>query len=160
MNDLKPLFELDYATLLVAVITFMVGMTALKKIIEEFCRWTGIELKWMREKREQKELVQSTANEVEEVKKEHSEIMEALDKILTKQDERQDRNDFISAMTIRRQLVTGCEEAISRGSISFTGLSSLEDLYKVYHAKEYLNQNSYVTDLMEKVRRLEVSRND
>lgn len=160
MNDLKPLFELDYATLLVAVITFMVGMTALKKIIEEFCRWTGIELKWMREKREQKELVQSTANEVEEVKKEHSEIMEALDKILTKQDERQDRNDYISAMTIRRQLVTGCEEAISRGSISFTGLSSLEDLYKVYHAKEYLNQNSYVTDLMEKVRRLEVSRND
>ena len=160
MNDLKPLFELDYATLLVAVITFMVGMTALKKIIEEFCHWTGIELKWMREKREQKELVQSTANEVEEVKKEHSEIMEALDKILTKQDERQDRNDFISAMTIRRQLVTGCEEAISRGSISFTGLSSLEDLYKVYHAKEYLNQNSYVTDLMEKVRRLEVSRND
>lgn len=160
MNDLKPLLELDYATLLVAVITFMVGLTALKKIIEEFCRWTGIELKWMREKREQKELVQSTANEVEEVKKEHTEIMEALDKILTKQDERQDRNDFISAMTIRRQLVTGCEEAISRGSISFTGLSSLEDLYKVYHAKEYLNQNSYVTDLMEKVRRLEVSRND
>jgi len=63
-------------------------------------------------------------------------------------------------MTIRRQLVTGCEEAISRGSISFTGLSSLEDLYKVYHSEEYLNQNSYVTDLMEKVRRLEVSRND
>ena len=160
MNDLQPLLELDYATLLVAVITFMVGLTALKKIIEEFCRWTGIELKWMREKREQKELVQSTANEVEEVKKEHTEIMEALDKILTKQDERQDRNDFISAMTIRRQLVAGCEEAINRGSISFTGLSSLEDLYKVYHAKEYLNQNSYVTDLMEKVRRLEVSRND
>lgn len=52
MNDLQPLLELDYATLLVAVITFMVGLTALKKIIEEFCRWTGIELKWMREKRE------------------------------------------------------------------------------------------------------------
>ena len=160
MDELKPLLELDYATLLVAVITFMVGMTALKKIIEEFCKWTGIELKWMREKREQKELVQSTANEVEEVKKEHDEIMQALDKILTKQDQRKERTDFISAMTIRRQLVTGCEEAISRGSISFTGLSSLEDLYKVYHAKEYLNQNSYVTDLMEKVRRLNVSRND
>ena len=160
MDELKPLLELDYATLLVAVITFMVGMTALKKIIEEFCKWTGIELKWMREKREQKELVQSTANEVEEVKKEHDEIMQALDKILTKQDQRKERTDFISVMTIRRQLVTGCEEAISRGSISFTGLSSLEDLYKVYHAKEYLNQNSYVTDLMEKVRRLNVSRND
>lgn len=160
MNDIVPLLELDYATLLVTVITFMIGMTALKKIIEEFCKWTGIELKWMREKREQKELVENTANEVQEVKKEHSEIMQALDKILLKQDERQERNDFISAMTIRRQLVTGCEEAISRGSISFTGLSSLEDLYKVYHSEEYLNQNSYVTDLMEKVRRLEVSRND
>lgn len=160
MDELKPLLELDYATLLVAVITFMVGMTALKKIIEEFCKWTGIELKWMREKREQKELVQSTANEVEEVKKEHDEIMQALDKILTKQDQRKERTDFISAMTIRRQLVTGCEEAISRGSISFTGLSSLEDLYKVYHAEQYLHQNSYVTDLMEKVRRLNVSRND
>lgn len=160
MDELKPLLELDYATLLVAVITFMIGLSALRKIVDEFCRWTGIELKWMREKREQKELVESTANEVEEVKNEHSEIMQALDKILTKQDERQDRTDYISAMTIRRQLVTGCEEAISRGSISFTGLSSLEDLYKVYHAKEYLNQNSYVTDLMEKVRRLEVSRND
>lgn len=160
MDELKPLLELDYATLLVAVITFMIGLSALRKIVDEFCRWTGIELKWMREKREQKELVESTANEVEEVKKEHTEIMQALDKILAKQDERQDRTDYISAMTIRRQLVTGCEEAISRGSISFTGLSSLEDLYKVYHSKEYLNQNSYVTDLMEKVRRLEVSRND
>lgn len=160
MDELKPLLELDYATLLVAVITFMIGLSALRKIVDEFCRWTGIELKWMREKREQKELVESTANEVEEVKKGHTEIMQALDKILVKQDERQDRTDYISAMTIRRQLVTGCEEAISRGSISFTGLSSLEDLYKVYHAKEYLNQNSYVTDLMEKVRRLEVSRND
>ena len=160
MDELKPLLELDYATLLVAVITFMIGLSALRKIVDEFCRWTGIELKWMREKREQKELVQSTANEVKEVKKEHTEIMQALDKILAKQDERQDRTDYISAMTIRRQLVTGCEEAISRGSISFTGLSSLEDLYKVYHSEEYLNQNSYVTDLMEKVRRLEVSRND
>lgn len=160
MDELKPLLELDYATLLVAVITFMVGLSALRKIVDEFCRWTGIELKWMREKREQKELVESTANEVKEVKKEHTEIMQALDKILAKQDERQDRTDYISAMTIRRQLVTGCEEAINRGSISFTGLSSLEDLYKVYHDKEYLNQNSYVTDLMEKVRRLEVSRND
>ena len=160
MDELKPLLELDYATLLVAVITFMIGLSALRKIVDEFCRWTGIELKWMREKREQKELVEGTAAEVEEVKKEHTEIMEALGKILAKQDERQDRTDYISAMTIRRQLVTGCEEAISRGNISFTGLSSLEDLYKVYHAKEYLNQNSYVTDLMEKVRRLEVSRND
>lgn len=160
MDELKPLLELDYATLLVAVITFMIGLSALRKIVDEFCRWTGIELKWMREKREQKELVESTANEVKEVKNEHTEIMQALDKILTKQDERQDRTDYISAMTIRRQLVTGCEEAISRGSISFTGLSSLEDLYKVYHSEEYLNQNSYVTDLMEKVRRLEVSRND
>jgi len=52
MDELKPLLELDYATLLVAVITFMIGLSALRKIVDEFCRWTGIELKWMREKRE------------------------------------------------------------------------------------------------------------
>ena len=52
MNDIVPLLELDYATLLVTVITLMIGLTGLKKIIEEFCKWTGIELKWMREKRE------------------------------------------------------------------------------------------------------------
>ena len=83
-------------------------------------------------------------------------IMAALDEIRDQQKVNVARSDFISAMSIRRTLVDGCETAIHNKCITSNSLKSLEDLYTVYHDPEYLNQNSYVMDLMEAVKKLEI----
>lgn len=56
MNQhLMNLMSIDYVSLLLALGTVVVGFVAIKKAIEEFCQTFGIELKYLREKREQRE---------------------------------------------------------------------------------------------------------
>lgn len=55
MNDLKAIFELDFKSLILAIATIIIGFNVFKKALMEFFGWMGIETKWMRDRREQKE---------------------------------------------------------------------------------------------------------
>ena len=59
MNDIKAIFEIDFKSLILALAAILIGFSVLKKAIVEVFGWMGIETKWMREKREQKEDLES-----------------------------------------------------------------------------------------------------
>ena len=70
MNDIKAMFEIDFQSVLLALITFMAGFVAIKKIFTEMCGWLGLETRFMRDRREQKEDIEELkANDVEQDRK-------------------------------------------------------------------------------------------
>lgn len=64
MNDINALTQVDYIAVFISVMTILIGVLSIKKIIESFYKWFGLETKWMREKREQRELLLKTAEKV------------------------------------------------------------------------------------------------
>jgi len=59
MNDIKAIFEIDFKSLILALAAILIGFSVLKKAAVEVFGWMGIETKWMRYKREQKEDLES-----------------------------------------------------------------------------------------------------
>lgn len=74
MNEyIKDLASIDYLSLITSVVIIMGAVVALKELLERFCNTVGIELYWVREKRELK-------NCQESVKKELADLRERQDK--------------------------------------------------------------------------------
>lgn len=59
MNDIKAILEIDFKSLILALAAILIGFSVLKKAAVEVFGWMGIETKWMRYKREQKEDLES-----------------------------------------------------------------------------------------------------
>ena len=73
MDDVTALFTIDYPTIFVAVFTILVGLKAVVSIFEGTIGRLGLETKWMRKKREERELLIQTAKGLAELQKRHEE---------------------------------------------------------------------------------------
>lgn len=166
-DQMKPIFEIDYQKLVVWIVILMSAMWGLKTLIGNILDWLGVETKWMRERREQKALIVRASTEIEHLQEEHvkdfrqmgehmEKIAGQIDQLSKDQVARNVRRDEILAMQIRRDLVESCERALRDDQITLRNLQAIEDLYRVYHDPAYLGQNSYVSDLVAKARKLKV----
>ena len=61
MNEILSLLKIDYASLFVSVFAILIGMKATVSIFEWFINKLGLETKWMREKRQNRELLLKTS---------------------------------------------------------------------------------------------------
>lgn len=145
-EQIRTVFEIDYQQLAVWIAVLAAAFWAVKTLFGKILDWLGIETKWDREKREQRETIRRVADAMDEVKC-----------AVQAQAEHSRQIDEITAMQIRHDLVESCENAIHAGEIPSQVLRSIEDLYHVYHDPAYLGKNSYVSDLVNRVRSLEIT---
>lgn len=69
MNEyIKDLASIDYLSLITSVVIIMGAVVALKELLERFCNAVGIELYWVREKRELKNCQETVKKELTELK--------------------------------------------------------------------------------------------
>ena len=71
MGDINALLELDFSSIIVGVFVCLFAFKSAITIVEWFCVKLGIETKWNRQKREERELLVNTANAVKELKETH-----------------------------------------------------------------------------------------
>lgn len=145
-EQIRTVFEIDYQQLAVWIAVLAAAFWAVKTLFGQILSWLGIETKWDREKREQREAIQHVADAMDEIKR-----------TVQAQAEHGRKLDEITAMQIRHDLVESCEAAIQAGEIPSQVLKSIEDLYYVYHDPVYLGKNSYVSDLVNRVRSLKIT---
>lgn len=176
MDQIKPFLQLDYRQFFMMLFVFLMGLLAIYKLIEACMSTFGIETRAQREKKQMKSQVDETKRKVEEltashikdfsqmhheldrVVKEETEkfqtLTEKIDKLSNDQIDRNARRDHIFAMQIRSDLIQAFQKALKDGYITISRLHSLTDLYDVYH--NILGENSYVTDVFDAVKRLEI----
>lgn len=78
MQEIAPLLEIDFRSLFISVVTIMIAFVALKKIFTDVFGWLGLETKYMREKREQKEEIQQTQKDIENLQEEHNQDLQHI----------------------------------------------------------------------------------
>ena len=145
-EQIRAVFEIDYQQLVIWIAVLAAAFWAVKTLFGKILDWLGIETKWDREKREQMETIRRVADAMDEIKQ-----------TVQAQSEHSRQIDEITAMQIRHDLVESCESAIHAGEIPSQVLRSIEDLYHVYHDPAYLGKNSYVSDLVNRVRSLKIT---
>lgn len=145
-EQIRTVFEIDYQQLAIWIAVLAAAFWAVKTLFGKILDWLGIETKWDREKREQRETIRRVADAMDEIKM-----------TVQAQSEHSRQIDEITAMQIRHDLVESCEAAIHAGEIPSQVLKSIEDLYYVYHDPAYLGKNSYVSDLVNRVRSLKIT---
>lgn len=73
MGDIQALTEINYGYVFISVVIFLIGLKALISLAEWFCTKFGLETKWMRRKREERELLKKTAESLEKLQNKHGE---------------------------------------------------------------------------------------
>lgn len=76
MGDITPLITIDYSSLFVSVLTILVGIKAIISLFEWFIRKLGLETKWMREKREEHDLLIQTSQNLAALHEKHNHDVE------------------------------------------------------------------------------------
>lgn len=86
VSDVQTLFTIDYKNLIIGILLIITAVLALWKIWDEIQKRTGIETKWSRMRREQRELLNQTAKNLaalqEKHEKDENEIKTALDEFI------------------------------------------------------------------------------
>lgn len=80
MGDINALLNIDFSSVLIGLFVGLFAIKSAISIIEWFCSKLGIETKWNRQKREEIELLQKTANAVKEIEKIHKKDKEEVNR--------------------------------------------------------------------------------
>ena len=73
MGDVQGLTGIDYLYVFISVIAILIGVKFLITLGEWFCVKFGLETKWMRKKKEERELLKKTAESLAELQQKHDE---------------------------------------------------------------------------------------
>lgn len=76
MGDITPLITIDYSSLFVSVLTILVGIKAIISLFEWIISKLGLETKWMREKREEHDLLMQTSQNLVALQNKHNHDVE------------------------------------------------------------------------------------
>ena len=80
MNEILNLTNVNYTSLFVSIITILIGMKATVSIFEWFINKLGLETKWMREKRQNRELLLKTSENLMKLHDRHEKDIDKSDK--------------------------------------------------------------------------------
>ena len=76
MGDIIPLITIDYSSLFVSVLTILVGIKTIISLFEWAISKLGLETKWMREKREEHDLLMQTSQNLAALQEKHNHDVE------------------------------------------------------------------------------------
>lgn len=79
MNELIELTNVDFSSVFISVFIILVGVKAIVSLFEWVINKLGLETKWMREKREEHELLLNTSNSLVSLQEKHEVDMKKSD---------------------------------------------------------------------------------
>lgn len=79
MDSIQELFKIDFSYILLSVFAILIGVKAIVTVFEWIVSKLGLETKWMRTKREERDLIIQTSKELIKLKEDHIEDMKQSD---------------------------------------------------------------------------------
>ena len=71
MEQITELTKIDYSVTFISIFVILIGLKAIISLVEWFCTKFGLETKWMRGKREERELLMKTVQGLSDLQKKH-----------------------------------------------------------------------------------------
>mgnify|MGYP007003805048 FL=1 len=80
MNEMIELTKIDYVSVLPAAVAILAGTKAILSLLESFVEKLGLETKWMRQRREEHELLIRTSQNLTALQTQHEHDMQKSDR--------------------------------------------------------------------------------
>ena len=80
MNEMIELTKIDYVSLLPTAVAILAGTKAILSLLESFVEKLGLETKWMRQRREEHELLIQTSQNLTALQTQHEHDMQKSDR--------------------------------------------------------------------------------
>lgn len=80
MNEMIELTQIDYVSVLPAAVAILAGTKAILSLLESFVEKLGLETKWMRQRREEHELLIQTSQNLTALQTQHEHDMQKSDR--------------------------------------------------------------------------------
>lgn len=80
MNEMIELTKIDYVSVLPAAVAILAGTKAILSLLESFVEKLGLETKWMRQRREEHELLIQTSHNLTALQTQHEHDMQKSDR--------------------------------------------------------------------------------
>lgn len=80
MNEMIELTKIDYVSVLPAAVAILAGTKAILSLLESFVEKLGLETKWMRQRREEHELLIQTSQNLTALQTQHEHDMQKSDR--------------------------------------------------------------------------------
>lgn len=80
MNEMIELTKIDYVSVLPAAVAILAGTKAILSLLESFVEKLGLETKWMRQRREEHELLIQTSQNLAALQTQHEHDMQKSDR--------------------------------------------------------------------------------
>ncbi len=80
MNEIIELTKIDYVSVLPAAVAILAGTKAILSLLESFVEKLGLETKWMRQRREEHELLIRTSQNLTALQTQHEHDMQKSDR--------------------------------------------------------------------------------
>ena len=80
MNEMIELTKIDYVSVLPAAVAILAGTKAILSLLESFVEMLGLETKWMRQRREEHELLIQTSQNLTALQTQHEHDMQKSDR--------------------------------------------------------------------------------
>lgn len=91
MNPIAELTTIDYSSLFIASFSVLIGIKAIVSLFEWIFNKLGLETKWMREKREERELLIQTSQGLAALQERHAIDMEKHERDIERSDRRDEK---------------------------------------------------------------------
>ena len=91
MDPIAELTTIDYSSLFIASFSVLIGIKAIVSLFEWIFNKLGLETKWMREKREERELLIQTSQGLAALQERHAIDMEKHERDIERSDRRDEK---------------------------------------------------------------------
>lgn len=109
MEDITSLLMIDYLSTFISVITILAGLKAIVSVFEWVINKFGIETKWMRNRREESELLKQTAKNLAMLQEHHEK-----DVFESNEHDRQIKEDLVVFMSEMRNVISETQNEIKQ----------------------------------------------
>lgn len=168
MNDFQALTHINFAYVFVSVFVILMGIKAIVSIFEWFIEKLGLETKWMRKKREERDLLKQTADSLTSLQKQQitdrqistqhdkmikndlSKLSETVDGIVITLADMQKKNNETELKKLKDSLVRYYNKYKSIGEWSKLEKDAFWDLFDEYESR---GGDGFVHSIIEPVMR-------
>lgn len=147
MEPIKELLNINFSYVLLSVFVILIGIKAIVSIFEWVIGWLGLETKWMRQKREEHELLIQTSQNLTSLQAKHKEDVERSDRRDEEisSDIKKLINEFrdIKISSMRREILSLADKIINDEKV---GRESYIHCLKIYDDYEKIIEENRLTN--------------
>lgn len=136
MDEIKALFTLDYAQLILTVFIVLAGLKAITLLLEWFCKKTGLQFKWMVLREKERQILYENVEDIQALKSQREEdVKQSIKHDKEIKDDLKSLTNVVGQIDDKLNIMQVQNDATERARLK----DKIGQSYRYYHEKQQWN---------------------